>query len=119
MTLEEKIIDFISTHFKGNNNTVTSKDIAVILSGMGYKVNAADVQKIIGDIRRSKKALIGSSPAGFFLIVNDEDMGITQANIKNRIRSIVEAAEGIDEMWREKTGVKFAGDLFVGAYNDK
>lgn len=119
MTLEEKIVDFITRHYRGNKNAISAAQIATIISGVGYSTTSAEVQRMIGDIRRAKIALIGSSPSGFFLILTEEDMAITQANIKNRIKKIVEASEALNEKWEQENGVKPTGDLFSGNFNVK
>lgn len=114
MTVQEKIIDIITRYYRGNCLAIPSDEIARTLDRVGYPISPEEVQRMIGDIRREKKALIGSCSAGFFLIVTEEDMAITQAYIKNRIGPIVQAAKALDEMWGEKHGERYSGDLFSG-----
>lgn len=117
MTTEEKLIDYITKHYRGNKNPITAGAIADALNPMGYNTDAREIQQLVSKIRREKKALIGSSSAGFFLILTDEDMAITQAYIKSRISAIIEAAQGINDMWKEQHGAVYAGDLFTGIKN--
>jgi hypothetical protein len=112
MNLEDKIIDYISKYFKGNGNPVTAEFMAKEFGLTGYQADAGDIQQSIGNIRRAKKAMIGSHSGGFFLIVTDTDMNITQAYIKNRIAPIVAASKALDDMWFEAHGAKAQGDFF-------
>lgn len=113
MNLEQKIVDYISKYFQGNNHPVTADFMAKEFERLGYQCgDAGDIQQAIGNIRRAKKAMIGSHSGGFYLIVTDTDMNISQAYIKNRIAPIVAASKALDEMWFESHGAKAQGDFF-------
>jgi hypothetical protein len=111
MTLEEKIIDFISKYHRGHENAVPSDEIARTIDRVGYPTSPEEVQKIVGEIRRAKKALIGSSTDGFFLIETEEDNAITQSYLRGRVGPILKAAEALEQMWTDKNGGKVQGVL--------
>ena len=111
MTLEDKIIDYITKHYRGSERPVSSKKMADAFNSIGFDVDDGDVQQAIGEIRRNKKGLIGSDSQGFFLIISEKDLAITQAYIKRRIAPIVAAAEALNDMWQQEHG-PINGDLF-------
>lgn len=100
--IKNKIIGVMEKH-RGRDNAVSNGFLAASVD------STSDIaRQLVGDIVREGKANIGSHPeVGFYLIEDQEDLDLSNRQLRGRIAKVSERIKAAEQMFLEQHGPDF------------